>query len=658
MIREEFLAAGEYAAAGLYEEPSRGLFYRKALGIRRYYENCELAQYRGEYLYPSGVVRQKMSVVPEYMNGLNFDALRGTMPHLWDEVRSEFRLYRSSVPAEHTIAGNMYTHAMPNYMRILKEGLYSYRARIEKIEDDDLRDGLIHVWEGICTYIRRCLDYLTEVHADEKLIAALRKVPLYPAENIYEAIVCWNFILYLDNCDNLGALEVGLAPYYHGEDVEKYLENLYDNIDKNDGYSVALQCDVPSLTVQCLRAAACKRRPMIELFVDEKTPDCVWEAAFDVVKTGGGQPAFYNPHILLDGLRKRFPNISERDIRYYCGGGCTESMITGYSNVGSLDAGVNLLWILERYLYAHLAEAKTFDAFLEGYLAEVASETERVKTEINNSRANRARLNPLPMRTFLIDDCIDRGCEYNSGGARYNWSIISFAALTNVIDSLLNVKTWIFDEKTYTKDEMIALLKSNDASLRMRAISMPTAHGKDIEEVNRFSAELSRRIFSLTETGELLFGEGFISASILFRAQVQGGCCVGATPDGRVAGEPISDSLGAIFGKDSNGPTALLNSVSSLCLDKALGVPVLNFNITKNFTNTVLRALVLGYMKQGGVQLQMTCASKEELMDAYEHPELHANLIVRVGGYSEYFNRLEDGMKKMIIRRTIQAEER
>ena len=169
-----------------------------------------------------------------------------------------------------------------------------------------------------------------------------------------------------------------------------------------------------------------------------------------------------------------------------------------------------------------------------------------------------------------------------------------------------------------------------------------------------FLRRISERIFSMTETGELVFGEGFLSASIQFMSQVDAGKHIGATPDGRSAGAPLCDSLAAIFGKDTDGPTALLNSITSLDLKRALGVPVVNLNITQNFNEDILKALILGYMKQGGIQLQITYASKEELLDAYEHPEHHGNLIVRVGGYSEYFNRLSDDLKRMVINRTIQ----
>ena len=657
MIREEFLRLGEYAAAGLYEEPERGLFYRKALGLRRFYENCELAVYSGEHLYPSCVIEQKMHITPHYLTGLNFASseINEQAPQLALKLKEDFCAYHSTVPIEHTVAGNMFTHSMPHYERILKEGFLSYIPRIERITDADMREGLLHILRGIERYVKRCVEYLISVGAESKLIDALKKVPLHPANTAYEAIVSWNFVMYLDNCDNLGCLARGLLPFYNGEDLIPWLENLYDNLDKNNGYSMSLDSECPELTVQCLKAAQGKRRPMIELFVDKSTPEQVWQAALKTVKSGGGQPAFYNADVLLGGLKKRFPSIRDEDLKRFCGGGCTESMLAGLSNVGSLDAGINLLLILETTIYSSLCHATEFEEFYESYINKVENVVNHVMHEINRSRKARALYNPLPMRTLLIDDCIDKGTEFNNGGARYGWSIINFAGLINVIDSLLTLKALVFEQKKYTAAEVIALLKSNDSRFLREAISLRESFGKDISEINDFSHKISERIFSMTEKGEVAFGEGFLSASIQFMSQVDAGRSIGATPDGRSAGMPLCDSLGAIFGKDTCGSTALLNSVTSLDLKGALGVPVLNFNINQKFNDEILKALILGYMAQGGIQLQITYASREELLDAYENPHLHGNLVVRVGGYSEYFCRLPDDLKKMIIDRTIQS---
>ena len=653
MIMKKLLYIGEYAAAGLFEKPQGSLFLRKAMGLRRFYENCQLPEYTGNPLYPSGRV-----VSPDYLRGLpaNYEKIKAQDEEILKLIQKDFCCYQSSVPAEHTVAGNMYTHSMPNYERILREGFLSYIPRIEKIKDSDMREGLLHLINGIECYIKRCVAYLESVGADGNLISALKQVPMHPARDLYEAVVCWNFVLYLDNCDNLGCVATGLYPYYNGEDITNLLRNLFDNLDENNGYTMALGMDYNPLTLQCLEAVKGKRRPMIELFVDQNTPNEIWEKAFESIRTSNGQPAFYNPQVLLGGLQKKFKNIRDEDIKKFCGGGCTEAMLAGLSNVGSLDAGINLLLILEKCIKTELVIAKDFDDFYTKYINAVKEVVDTVTTEIGNSQTERAKHNPLPMRTLLIDDCIDNGLDYNNGGARYKWSIINFAGMINVIDAMLVIRDYIFENNIFSATELIAKLEKNDKDFLVQLRNHSVSFGSDNSDANAFSNKISTDIFSMLDDKKPPFGEGFLPASIQFMSQVEAGKKVGATPDGREAGAPLCDSLAAIFGKDTKGPTALLNSVTSLNLNRALGVPVLNFNINPDFKDEVLKALILGYMKQGGIQIQITCISREMLEEAYRNPEEHKNLVVRVGGYSEYFYRLNDELKRMVIERTIQNE--
>ena len=651
MIIKKLCDIGEYAAAGLFEKPQGGLFLRKAIGLRRFYENCPLPKYNGNPLYPSGGV-----TTPNYMNGLAFDwqKIKTEDEEVLKLIQKEFCHYRSYVPAEHTVAGDMFTHSMPNYERILKEGFLSYIPRIEKIKDEDMREGLLHLLAGIECYINRCVEYLELVNADDKLISALKQVPMNPARDIYEAVVAWNFVLYLDACDNLGCVASGLYPYYAGEDITDLLRNLFDNLDANGGYSMALGIDYNTLTLQCLEAVKGKRRPMIELFVDENTPNEIWEKAIESIRTSNGQPAFYNPKVLLDGLRKKFININNEDIKKFCGGGCTEAMLAGLSNVGSLDAGINLLLILEKCINTELAIAKDFDDFYVRYICAVKETVDTVTEKIGKSQLERAEYNPLPMRTLLVDDCIDNGLDFNNGGARYKWSIINFAGMINVIDAMLVIRDYVFEKHVFSATELITKLEDKEFLVQLR--NHQFSFGKDNPDVNAFSKKISTDIFSMLDDIKPPIGDGFLPASIQFMAQVEAGKTVGATPDGRESGAPLCDSLGAIFAKDTKGPTALLNSVTALNLERALGVPVLNFNINPDFKNEVLKALILGYMKQGGIQMQITCISREMLEEAYKNPEEHKNLVVRVGGYSEYFYRLSDELKRMVIERTIQNE--
>jgi formate C-acetyltransferase len=393
---------------------------------------------------------------------------------------------------------------------------------------------------------------------------------------------------------------------------------------------------------------------MIELFVNDDTPDDIWRKAFEVIRTNNGQPAFYNENAIMKGLKAKFPVIRDEDLKKFCGGGCTEAMLAGLSNVGSLDAGINLLLILEIVLYEKLESSKTFNDFYNYYITEVRAVVESVTTEISNSQRERAKYNPLPLRTLLVDDCIDNGIEFNNGGARYKWSIINFAGMINVIDAMLVIRDFIFEEKLYNAEEFVELLQTNNKELLEQARNHKISFGNDNRDANIFTNKLSSDIFSMLDDKKPHIGEGFLPASIQFMSQVSAGIIIGATPDGREKGAPLCDSLGAIFGKDTEGPTALLKSVTSLDLKRALGIPVLNFNIKPDFDDATLKALISGYMKLGGIQMQITCTSAQTLMEAYENPDLHKNLVVRVGGYSEYFQKLSDDLKKMVINRTIQ----
>lgn len=287
-IVEKFLKLGEYAGAGLYEDANRSIFFRKAKATRRWLEHTGLQEYTGHPLYPSGAIDRTMQIEPCFMSGITMSlAFAEKEPELAQYFKRDFNKYTHCIPLEHTVACAMALHSLPYYERVVKEGFDSYIPRIEKIRDIEIKEGLLEVMAGVKTYHARCLEFLKENNADTKLIEALEQVPMKPARNIYEAILTWNFVMYIDGCDNLGCLASGLLPYFKGENIVELLENLYDNLDINNGYSMALHCHEGELelTLQCLEASKGRRRPQIELLVDETTPKIVWKKAFEVMRS-------------------------------------------------------------------------------------------------------------------------------------------------------------------------------------------------------------------------------------------------------------------------------------------------------------------------------------------------------------------------------------
>ena len=174
----------------------------------------------------------------------------------------------------------------------------------------------------------------------------------------------------------------------------------------------------------------------------------------------------------------------------------------------------------------------------------------------------------------------------------------------------------------------------------------------DNEEANAMAARVSGDLCAVFEGKAPYLGGKFLPSSIQFTTYTDAGRGIGATPDGRKNGAPLCDCIGALQGNDIQGVTALLNSAASLCQAKLIGTPVLNVRLDAAKISKALQPLVKGYFDKGGMQMQVTCVSREDMLDAREHPEKYPNLVVRIGGYSEYFTRLSPELQQTVIDRT------
>ncbi len=648
-----FYDIGEPYAAGLFEDTEASPFARFSRAQRRWWEAMPVPDYDGGRLFPSGrLFRGSAALVPSYSFTYSYDP--AGMEKKSPECAALLREALPAVPSvrsPHDVGGNMYTHSIPNYGRIAREGLDSYARRAQECPDPAFRDGIADVIEGIRDFHARSLAELREKNAFPELIAALERVPFLPADNLYRAVVCFNFIYYMDGCDNPGMLDTDLYPFYRGEDITDLLREYFVNIDANDGWTGALGPECNPLTVRCLRAIKGLRRPSLELRVSDSTPAEVWEAAAEAVLSGCGQPSFYHEDLYQSALAELMPGVNKEDLLRFCGGGCTESMLSGISNVGSLDAGINVALIFCGYMNANLEKAGSYEAFYAGLLDETRRVVFDILGDVDRARAVRAAVRPHPVRTLLIDDCIGRGLDFNAGGARRSWSVINIAGLINVIDSLLAVRDLVFVRRRYDAAGFLRLLNEGDPAFFEELKRCPH-YGVDDPDADGTAHDFSAALFGAFREVRPSSGEAFLPSSIQFATYTYAGRCVGATPDGRRAGEPLCDSIGAVHNRDTAGPTALLASAARLAQPLAAGTPVMNIRIAKNSPSGVIKPLVSGYFKKGGMQLQITCVSKQELAEALEDPEAHGNLIVRIGGYSEYFKNLSPELRRSVYERT------
>ncbi len=696
--------AGEWIGAGFLRGAGVSVPMRHARAVECYLAHCPLRPYSGELLYPCGggiwtTTNGAEPAIHMWALYVAFDAGMDTEQAAARKEAATDPIARAAFAKLEEFCrtyprGGGYTHSIVNFGRVLGEGLDSYRARIEarlaavpEGEAAELYRALLVTLDAVETYRARIAEYLGGLTFADQAAERNRKrladayasgLPSRPARGFFDAMVATTFLYAIDGSDNLGRFDQFMLPYYEEslasgdvtrDEARELIRTLWRYVDDCTGWNVALGGSTregagaaSDLTVLCLDAAQRMRRPNLALRLREDTPDAVWDAAIDTIATGAGLPALYCEENYLAAIDEAHLNLPDDDKRDFAFGGCTELMIHGRSCVGSLDADFSVIKPLEETLHRCLADCATFDDLLAAYEADLRRRIYDLTEAINRNQEIRAAYHPQLIRTLLIDDCIDRGRGYYDGGARYNWSIVSIVGLSNVIDSLAAVRQAVYEDRFVTADALLAALKSDfegAEGLRTK-LEHCRRFGNDDPDVNALAARLSGFVYREFKRYAPWRGGRFLCGTLLFVTYGYLGKPVGATPDGRLAGTPVGDSAGPVQGRDHHGPTAMLRSVASLAQADAPGTLVVNLRLAKSMFGTPemrerVKALVRGYFALGGMQLQVNVVDQAVLRDAIEHPERHADLIVRVGGYSEYFNRLDMDLKLSILERTEHA---
>jgi len=686
---------GEHLAAGYMSCPDAPPVRRFSAAVAAYLAHVDLPAYNAEALYPCAPSLYFRGNAAEfhYSAGITYNdqALEAKLSAAQDDAaRTALQAVRETLSRYPTFGG--YTHSIPNYRRIITEGLDSYEGRIRQALDKAERRGeadriafchaMFTMLEGIRALHGRVLAHLASSPVEgpeqeasrERLIEALAQVPFSPARSFYEGIVAINFILYVDGPDDLGRFDQDLWPLYRADleagslsrdEAIAWVKQVWENIDLTCAWNVALggmledgTSGINDLTHVCIEAGLGMRRPNLALRLHREAPDSIWEAALDRIAAGGGLPALYNEEAYISAVRGAHLGVSEADLPDFAFGGCTELMIHGKSNCGSLEGDINLPLVLVQSLDDHLASARSFDDFLSAYKADLVGHIRWLTQEWNRNQEGKSRWQPQVIRSLLIDDCIDNAREYNSGGARYNWCVVNVMGLANVIDSLAAVREVVFEARDCGAQDLLEALRDDFTGherLQARLQTCPRFGNAD-SRADELAQDISGFVFSELREHAPWRGGRYIPACLMFTTYAYFGKPVGATPDGRRAGAPIADSAGAMQGRDTAGPTALLQSVAHIRHHLAPGTLVVNARLSKKMlsspeTREKLKTLVRTYFDLGGMQLQLNVVDQAVLKDAMEHPEQHGDLIIRVGGYSEFWTRLDDDLRRSILER-------
>jgi len=696
---ERLAAIGEPFSVGFLADPDAPAIVRVAEGLRRFVREVELAPYRGERLYPTGgAIWQRppamtvrwyyVSITPVDEDVLN--AKREAFadePEKLETLEALAAFWRDYPPA------GGYTHSIPNYDRMLAEGLNATEARITaglrqaEPDADDERRGFYQAM-GVTVDVgralhRRLVEQISAAELDDptlranqqQLLEAYRRVPEGPAETFYQAMVATNFYYYLDGPDDLGRFDQYMWPYYDADrsadrltrdDAVELVARLWDNTDEAYAWNTAIGGSRPDgsrgdndLTLVCLEAARGRRRPNVALRIRRDTPQAVWDAALDTIATGCGLPALYCEENYVRAIREAHLNLRDEDMHRFAFGGCTELMIHGCSNVGSLDGDFNLPQLLVASLHEDLPGSASFEAFCDAYKHRCAGTISDLARSISAAQRRKALWHPQPIRSLMIDDCLARGWEYAAGGARYNWSVINIMGLGNAVDSLCVIREVVFEKGELTVEALIDILDRDyeGAETWRRRFGKCPRYGNGDARADDLARDLSAFVFTQWQRYAPWRGGKFLPACLMFTTYALYGEHVGATPDGRGDGQPIADSAGPVQGRDRNGPTAMLRSAAGIDQMHAPGTLVVNVRFSKSMFATSqdrdrLQSLIRGYFDMGGMQLQVNVVDQAMLEAAMADPETYGDMIIRIGGFSEYWKNLTPALRRSVLERT------
>lgn len=592
-------------------------------------------------------------------------------------------------------------HCNPDYGRIINYGTDHLREIIaenrDKYPDEDW-------FYRSCSYLLDALNIFGERYRESaletaekceneedkafylRMAKAFETIPKKPAYDFMSAMCSFMLVFALDGSDSPGRFDQYMYPGYqktkNKDEVIDLLDRLWEYFKDHRSWNLCISGsdknwndESNELTYEILAMVRKKgyNTPNLTCRVHRNTPDKLWSAIADTLAVGTGLPALYNDDVVCAALEKI--GIPPEDSHYYCMNGCNQIDILGKSHMGLEDGEVVFTKCLEFALHngvdamsgekisVETGDPRTFDSyerFERAFMDQLEFVTYNSCGSANRWQHMRGVFQPHPLRSCLIEGCLEKGRDYRNGGPLYNHGQILAEGIADTGDSLYAIKKLIFDEKKYTMAELIDALNANFEGYEQLHHDFKNCEkfGNDIEEVDEITARALNRFFTVLKRNKTYKGGIFTGGCSPFNRVANYGRKTAALPNGKLKGEPLlADSITATPGRDTKGPTALIKSALKYNhTDACSGFVFQNkfekkmFNSEKGKASSI--ALAKAFFAGGGQQYTVTVVSPEDLVDAKEHPENHRNLIVRVGGYSDYFTNLPEELQDNVIERT------
>lgn len=416
--------------------------------------------------------------------------------------------------------------------------------------------------------------------------------------------------------------------------------------------------------------------PNLSARVSKLNPPEFLTECLKVIGTGLGYPALMNDEVNVAAMERQGYPIEE--CRDYCMVGCIENFLPGkqppwsdgrFDNPRYIEAVLNhgispLTGKRFSYDSGPLENLKTMDDFMRAYEEQLREAAREYVARINCANA---RLNPemyqSPFLSCFCDGCIERGRDINNGGALYPSAHgAGCMGIGTVVDALAAIEKVVYVDREATLEEVAEACRYNFEGkelLRAKLLAAPK-YGNDDELADKYARWFVTYLGDLFDSYRTYDGGRFYIGIASNTSNIPAGRECGATPDGRCAGEPLSDAASPTYGRDKSGPLATVMSVSKPDYTRVGLGTVLNQKYSPAMFATPerierLAAIIRTYFERGGQEMQINSVSRDILSDAIEHPEKYGSLVVRVSGFSAYYVALEEAVQRDILHRTEQA---
>jgi formate C-acetyltransferase len=416
-------------------------------------------------------------------------------------------------------------------------------------------------------------------------------------------------------------------------------------------------------------------QPSSMVQVSSKGPDSFLLRALKIVKTGFGQPSIFNTDAIVQELVRQGKSVV--DARNGGASGCVESgafgkeayILTGYFNLPkvfeiTLHNGVDPRTGKKIGLETGDATAfATFDELFEAFRKQIRHFVDIKVRGSNVIEKLYATYLPAPFLSVLVDDCVKNGKDYHAGGARYNTNYIQGVGVGTITDILSAIQFNVYGNGHFTMKELLAALGKNFVgyeSLRQRVLNRTPKFGNDDDYADSLMKRVFEAYFEAVDGRPTPRGGSYRINLLPTTAHIYFGKMTGATADGRLAGDAVSEGVSPVQGADRKGPTAVIKSLGKMDHVRTGGT-LLNQKFTPQLLadDTGLAAvkdLVRSYFRLMGHHIQFNVVTADLLREAQAQPEKYRDLIVRVAGYSDYFVDCSTELQDEIIHRTEHQE--